>query len=62
VVVCLPLDLRFAGSHPVEDDGFLRAIKIRGRTSFGGGEKLSAQRRKILRNVKELCEHERNTS
>jgi hypothetical protein len=25
----LPLDLKFAGSNPAEDHGFLRAIKIR---------------------------------
>jgi hypothetical protein len=28
------LDPRFAGSNPTEDDGFLRAIKIRSTTSF----------------------------
>jgi hypothetical protein len=36
VVACLPLDPRFAGSNPAEDDAFLRAIKIRSTTSFGG--------------------------
>jgi hypothetical protein len=36
VVVCLPLDPRFAGSNPAEDDGFLTVIKIRSTTSFGG--------------------------
>jgi hypothetical protein len=28
LVACLPLDPRFAGSNPAEDDGFLRVIKI----------------------------------
>jgi hypothetical protein len=27
VVACLPLDPRFAGSNPAEDDGFLRVYK-----------------------------------
>jgi hypothetical protein len=36
VVACLPLDPSFAGSNPAEDDGLLRAIKIRSTTSFGG--------------------------
>jgi hypothetical protein len=36
VIACLPLDTRFAGSNPAEDDGFLRVIKIRSTTSFGG--------------------------
>jgi hypothetical protein len=35
VVACLPLDPRFAGSNPAEDDGFLRVITIRSTTSFG---------------------------
>jgi hypothetical protein len=41
MVACLPLDPRFAGSNPAEDDGFLRAIKICSLTSLGGEEKLS---------------------
>jgi hypothetical protein len=40
VVACLPLDPRFAGSNPAEDDRFLRVIKIRSTTSFGGEVKL----------------------
>jgi hypothetical protein len=32
----LPLNPRFAGSNPAENDGFLRAIKVRSMTSFGG--------------------------
>jgi hypothetical protein len=27
VVACLPLNLRFAGSNPAEEDGILRDIK-----------------------------------
>jgi hypothetical protein len=34
VVIVLALDPSFAGSNPVEDDGFLWAIKIRSTTSF----------------------------
>jgi hypothetical protein len=29
-------DPRFSGSNPAENDGFLRVIKIRSTTSFGG--------------------------
>ena len=35
-LACSPLDPRFAGSIPAEVDGFLRVIKIRSTTSFGG--------------------------
>jgi hypothetical protein len=35
--VCLPRDPSSAGANPAEDGGFLRAIKIRNMTSFGGG-------------------------
>jgi hypothetical protein len=35
MVVVLSLDPRFAGSNPVDSDGFLRAIKIRCTISFG---------------------------
>jgi hypothetical protein len=35
------LDPRFAGSNPAENDGFLRAIKIRKTSSFGGEAKPS---------------------
>jgi hypothetical protein len=38
VVVCQPLDPRFTVSNRAEDDGFLRVIKIRSRTSSGGEE------------------------
>jgi hypothetical protein len=42
----------FADLDPAEDNGFLRAIKIRSTLSFGGEVKPSAPRRKILRHVK----------
>jgi hypothetical protein len=37
VGVWLPLDPSFAGSNPTEDDGFLRAMKIRSTTYFEHG-------------------------
>jgi hypothetical protein len=55
VVSCFPLDLEFAGSHPVEDNGFLMVMKVRGKTSFEGEVKPSAPCRKILRQVKDHC-------
>jgi hypothetical protein len=54
----LPLDPRFAGSHPVKDDEFLRAIKIRSTTSFGGEVKPSVPC-KFLRHVTESYRYER---
>jgi hypothetical protein len=57
----MPLDPRFARSNPAEDDGFLKATKIRSRTSFGGDVKPSVPCPKILRHVKELYEYERDT-
>jgi hypothetical protein len=48
------LDLRFAGSNPAENDGFLRAIKIRSTASFGG------KCRKILRYVEEVLRRQRS--
>jgi hypothetical protein len=47
VVACYPLDPRFAGSNPAEDDGFLRVIKIRSMTSFGGEVKPSVPCRRF---------------
>jgi hypothetical protein len=44
-----------AGLNLAEDDGFLRAIKIRTRTSFGGEIKPSVPCHKILLHVKEPC-------
>jgi hypothetical protein len=49
VVANLPLYPRFTGSNPAEDDGFLRVIKIRITTSFGGEVKPSIPcRRKMV--------------
>jgi hypothetical protein len=59
VVACLPLDPRFAGSNPAEDDGFSRVTKIRSTPSFGGEVKPSVPCRR-LRHVKEPYEHERD--
>jgi hypothetical protein len=48
VVACLLLDPWFAGSNPAEDDdGFLRVIKIRSATSFGGEVKPSVPCRRF---------------
>jgi hypothetical protein len=49
-------DQRFAGSNPAEGDGFLRAIKLRSTTSFGGEVKPSVLCRKILRRAKDAFE------
>jgi hypothetical protein len=48
----LPLEPRFAGSNPAEDDGFFSAIKSLARL-FVEKVKPSTPCRKILRNVKE---------
>jgi hypothetical protein len=61
VVACLLLDRRFVGSNPAEDFGFLRAIKIRRATSFGGEVKPSVPCHKILRHVKNHHEYETDT-
>jgi hypothetical protein len=49
----LPLDPRFAGSSPVEDDGFLWSIKFQSTTSFRGKVKPSASCCKILQHIKD---------
>jgi hypothetical protein len=49
-------------SKLVKENEFLRAIKICSITSFRGEEKLSVACYKILRNVKETCRYERDTS
>jgi hypothetical protein len=51
----LPLDPRFASSNPAEDDGFLRAMKVRITYPFGGEVKPSAPCRKSLWRVKNPC-------
>jgi hypothetical protein len=53
VVSVLGLDPSFAVSNTVEDDGFLRKIKIRSMTSLGGEAKPSIPCPNILRQVKE---------
>jgi hypothetical protein len=59
----LPLDPRFAGSNPAEDNGLFRAIKIHSTTSFGGEIKSSAPCRKILRHVIKIsAEYDRDTT
>jgi hypothetical protein len=47
VIACLPLDPRFAGSNPAEDNEFLRVIKIRSTTSIGGEVKSSVPCRRF---------------
>jgi hypothetical protein len=49
----MPLDPWFAGSNPTDDNGFLRAIKISSRPSFGEKVKLPAPCGNILQHVKE---------
>jgi hypothetical protein len=56
------LDPRFVGLNTVEDYRFLRAIKIRSTTSFGGEVKPSLTCGEILRHVKKTVECERDTS
>jgi hypothetical protein len=50
-----PLKQRFAGSNPSDYDGFLKAIKLRSKTSFVGKVKPSTPCRKILRHIKDPC-------
>jgi hypothetical protein len=60
VLVIRPNVRRF---KPGRGDGFLKAIKMRSMTSFGGEVKPSAPRRKILRQVKShLQSIDKNTS
>jgi hypothetical protein len=60
-LVVIVLVTGFAVSDPAEDDGFLRAIKIRSKTSFGKEGKASVSCLKILRHVKGPYEYERDT-
>jgi hypothetical protein len=57
----LPLDSRFAGSNPAEDDGFLRAKKIGATNSFGEEAKSLAPCHKNLWHIKEPYEFQRDT-
>jgi hypothetical protein len=59
IVGCLPLYARFAGSNPAENDGFLRTIKVRSTTSFGGKVYPWALCRKTLCHVKETYRYEK---
>jgi hypothetical protein len=54
-VSVLTIGLKIRGLKPVEDNGFLRAIKLRSTPSFGGEVKLkaTAQCHKSSWNVKE---------
>jgi hypothetical protein len=40
MIIVLAIGPKVAGSNQAESDGFLRAINIRGTTSFGGGSKV----------------------
>jgi hypothetical protein len=55
------LEPRFAGSNLAEDDGFLRAIKVRSTTPFGGEVKPSVSYRKVYGVLKNPVEYERDT-
>jgi hypothetical protein len=48
----LPFDPSFAGSNPIEDDGFLRVIKIHSMNFFRAEVKLAVPCHKILQHVK----------
>jgi hypothetical protein len=48
---CLPLEPRFAGSNPAEDDGLLKTIQISARLHSEGKYK-PAVPSKIVRHVK----------
>jgi hypothetical protein len=52
VVIVLTIRHKFGGSNPDEDDGFLRAIKIRSTSSFGGEVEPLAPFRKFSRHIK----------
>jgi hypothetical protein len=54
VVIVLTTGSKVRCSNPSEECGFLRAIKIRRATSFGGEVTASAPCHKILRYVKNL--------
>jgi hypothetical protein len=53
VVTMVSTGPRFACPNPDEDDGILRAIKVRIMTSFGGEIQPSVPCRKILRHAKD---------
>jgi hypothetical protein len=63
----IEVDRRFRGASIIrgidltDSDGFLRAIKIRSTTSFGGEVKPSSPCRKMLRHVKDHFIYDRDT-
>jgi hypothetical protein len=58
----LPLNPKFAGSNPAEDDGFIRAIQSVALTSFGGEVKPAVPRSKIYGILKITTGVKRDTS
>jgi hypothetical protein len=62
VVIVLATEQKVRGFRPSQDDGILKAIKIRSTTSFGLEVKPSVPCRKILRNVKDSYRYEKDTS
>jgi hypothetical protein len=62
MVNVLAITLMVRGFKIGRGDGFLREIKIRSKTYFGGKVKPEAPCRKISRHMKELHEHENNIS
>jgi hypothetical protein len=58
----MPLESRFAGQYPADNDGFLKSIKIRNTAVFGGEVKPSASCRDILRHVKYPLRYDRDTN
>jgi hypothetical protein len=61
VLTCLTLDPRFSSSNPVENNRYLRAIKIHSTTYFGE-EVNSSGPMSYLWHVKNPSEYERYTS
>jgi hypothetical protein len=55
----MPVDPMFGGSNSVEDDGFLKTIKILSTTSFGDEVKPSVPCHKILQLVKDPYRYEK---
>jgi mannitol-specific phosphotransferase system IIBC component len=62
VVACLSLGPKIRRFKRAEDDGFLRAMKIRNTVSFGRKVKPSATCRKISQYAKHTYEYERDAS
>jgi hypothetical protein len=62
VVFVLSVGPNFAGSNPADTDGFLRAIKFLGTTSFGREVKPPFPCRRMLVMLKNLAEYDSDTS